>query len=1173
MKLYAFNLGMPLLWLPPKLLLIMKISCILIFITLTQISAKTIAQKITLEKHNAHLEEILLDIKTQSGYTFLLKNLDTELPRITVSLKNSDIKNALNQVLKNTSIQFKIVEKNILLTKKNLTILDNIENKITGLISKIDVKGRVIDTLGSPLIGAIVGVKGTNKYTRTNDNGEFSLNGVNENDILTITYIGYKTQEFKATSRVSIVMIADISLLNEIQIVTTGYQTLPRERATGSFTTLDEKTLSRNVGTNILDRLDGIASGLVFNKGLAGTNNSKLSIHGRSTLFSNPEPLVVLDGFPYDGTIDQINPADIETITLLKDAAASSIWGVRSGNGVIVITTKKGTRNKKLSIGVVSTYTSADKPDLYYLPQMSSSQFINLEQTLFNNGFYNAQITEPYLPISDAIEIFNKTRLGLLSPSDSSLQIDRLKSNDFRADLSKYAYRRKSQQQYALNFSGGSIYHKFYLSGGYDKTLESKQSDSYDRITLNASNTFNFFNERLEISSDINFISSKTGTSSDNYTAFSPYDKLADEYNNHLAVTSFSTLRKSYVDTVSNGKLLDWHYRPLDELNANSTNSLNQYRIKAGFNIKIVRGLSLIANYQFLNEVTNGNRTSDLNSFYTRDLINKFSAVSNNTVTRIIPFGDYLSILKGQRSSKIIRAQLNYTKQLATEHEINLLGGYEGSDTRNQIGSQPYYGYNRETLSDANGTIDPTRFYKLYYGSGSASISTTSSSVMNVDINQSFFANGSYGFRNRYILSGSIRRDESNLFGVETNQKGIPLWSGGIAWNINKEGFYKVNWLPNLKLRMTYGLNGNFDRSTSAYLATRSVARLNSWGSRYAIITNPSNPDLRWEKIKTWNIGIDFASKNDRVTGSFDIYRKNSKDLIGNSPIAYQSGVSQYRGNSANLLTKGFDLVLNSINLEGDVQWLTSFLLNYNLDKVTKYEVKQSSNALLVPQNFNNPLEGYPYHAIFSFPYAGLNGDGKPQGYLNGVITSEISKILNVFDTGLIKYHGTASPKFFGSFINTFLYKQFELSINMTYKLGYYFRRTNVFNGSNYGSAANPNFQISGFDERWKKGGDELTTRVPALSYPANIQQGEFYLNSSDLIEKGDHIRLQDIRFSYDVGKRALSTLSIKRASLFFYARNIGIAWRANRLNIDPDYGSTVLPLPLSCSFGVNLSL
>lgn len=1151
----------------PKILLIMKLTTVLMIATLLQVSAAGFAQNLTFSKKNASLEQIFQEIEKQTGYTVVYSDRQlNDQKKLNVNFHSSLLSEVMDYCLKNQMLDFTIEEKTIVVKQRTPSFLE----RISFAFDRIDVYGMVVGENNVPLIGATVVVKGTNLVIRTNTKGSFYLEDIDENAIIEISYIGYKTKEIKASKELGMISMEILSGdLSQVEIVSTGYQSIPKERATGAFTVVDNKTLNRNVGANILDRLESVTSGLLLNRGLPmNANNSKFSIRGRSTIFANAEPLIVLDGLPYEGTIEQINPADIESINVLKDAAAASIWGTRASNGVIVITSKKGAKNTRTEISINSTLTVNDRPDVYYIKGLSSAEYIDMEQFLYRQGYYNAQLSTNYSSISAAVEIFNQKKQNLITAADSASRINELKIRNIRKDLDRYMYRPAVYQQYQVSVRGGTENNTYYFSGGYDKNLENLVSESYDRLSLNATNTYSAFKDHLKINSSIYLSSSNNKKASLPYTPTVPYERLVDENGNPTPVVNGSTLRQSYIDTAGRGKLLDWNYRPLEELDQNSQRKNFQYRINLGVDLKIIEGLNLTSNYQYMRERIDSEILNDVNSFYTRDLLNRFSSIVNGNVVYGIPYGQILSLGQSNLTSQIIRAQLNFNRTIAGDHEFNVIAGYEGGDTRSPYSGYGLYGFDPDLKTNSNATIDQLKDYRTYYDPNvTRRFSVAPSNAELINITQAFYANASYSYKGRYIASGSVRKDESNLFGVESNQKGVPLWSSGLAWIIDNESFYDLSWLPNLKLRATFGYNGNVDKSISAYLTVQDVGLLNDFGSNYSKILNPPNPDLRWEKVRTWNLGLDFGSKEARITGSIDWYSKDALDLIGNNNIAMQSGVSMFRGNGANTRTRGIDLLLNSINLTGNLKWTTTLLFNYNTDKVTSYKVQQGSNNSIINSNYDNPIEGYPYYAIFSFPSAGLNNMGMPQGYLNGEISTDYSKILGQFKPEEMIFHGSASPRYFGSIINTIGYKGLQLSFNISYKFDYFFRRPNLFSGFEFQHIA----AIDGYERRWQQSGDENYTRIPAFVYPQSSGSDSFFLNSEDAVEPADHIRLQDIRLSYDLNK-LLKKSPFKSVNIFGYAKNIGVLWSKTKSYVDPDYGVYTMPQPRSYSIGLNLT-
>lgn len=1043
-------------------------------------------------------------------------------------------------------------------------------------LQKHEMTGKVVSaSSGEALAGAIIKIVSTNQNLISNNSGEFKLNLANGTHQLTVHYLSYKSRkiivQIPAKGKLVIVLEQDEQALKEVEVISTGYQNIPKERATGSFTQIDNKLLNRSQSTDILSRINGVASGVIFTgNGNHQFKQSNIEIRGRATLFSNPNPLIILDNFPYDGDLSNINPNDVETISILKDAAAASAWGSRSGNGVIVITTKKGILNAAPTVNFNASLTVGKKPDLYYLPQLSSSEYLDVEQLLFKKGAYNSSINNGYAALSPAVEIFLARRNKTISVEDSLAKINGLKGYDIRQQLLKYYYRPTVNQQYQVGINGGGKAQKYFVSAGYDKNLNSVVKNSYDRITLNASNTYYFLNNKLELFTNIVFTSSKS-KSVPGITALYPYDQLADANGTPIPVAR--TLRPAYATSAGGGKLLNWLYTPLDELNngySATTNNLTDYRVNLSLNYHVLKGLNAIALYSYEKGISEGNTLNELQSYYTRDLINTYSQINSETgaVTYPVPMGGVLNTSLNNLKSHNGRLQLNYDNSW-NRHSINAIVGTEIKDLSNFNSRGSLYGYDSETATNQNSAVNYTADLPVFYNASSnGRISPNSEQLGTSDRFFSYYFNGAYTYSRKYIVSVSARKDESNLFGVSTNQKGVPLWSGGLAWAINNEPFYKIDWLPQLKVRATYGYTGNVNNTVSAYLTARGGYLFQLYNMYSTEIINPPNPSLRWERIKNINLGIDFGVKGGRINGSIDYWRKAGIDLIGNSPIAPQTGVTLYTGNSANTLTKGLDLQITAVNLDGALKWYTTLLYNKSTSKVTDYKVTNGSNYNVVAANYNNPLQGFPYYSIFSFKYAGLDNKGNPLGYLNGEKSTNYITIQDATNRDELVYHGSATPTSFGSLRNTWSYKGLELSFNIIYKFGYYFRRSSLDNEL-YSTGGN-NYQMADYRDRWQKPGDELTTNVPALIYPLDASRNSIYTYSDILVEKGDHIRLQDIRIGYTVGKRRYQRF--RNLSVFAYFNNIGLLWRANKHHIDPDYPRST-PSARSIALGIKADL
>nr|WP_262713761.1 SusC/RagA family TonB-linked outer membrane protein [Pseudobacter ginsenosidimutans] len=1034
------------------------------------------------------------------------------------------------------------------------------------------LRGAVMDEQEEPLYGATVYVKRLPLSVATNIDGKFSLPNVKPGDTVVFTNIGYEMQELvaDATMKLTAKLVAKVNSLTDVSI-TSGIHREERRRSTGAFAVVDGKAINRGTAANIVDRLEGVTPSLLVNRNITGgLNQSELSIRGRSTISAEPRPLIVLDNFPYNGALSSINPNDIEKITVLRDAAAAAIWGAYSGNGVLVITTKKGKYNQAPRVSFSSTLISGDKPDPYYLPALSSRSAIEIEQFFYDKNFYSLFESNGTRPVlSPVIELLIAKREGKISSDAADAELERLKNADYRKDVDDLLMQRAFYQQYAVNVRGGGVNNHYYLSAGYDDQKQNFINTGYKRITVNASNTILFLKKRLEVNTNILFSSSRTKKDVSGVFGVSyPYASLLDSNGNPAVMPA--EIRQTYKDTAGRGRLLDWNYRPLEEARLNDSKlDLNSYRMDIALRYKIIAGLYGSIMYQYNKDVGEDNDLRSQESYFTRNLINKYTQVSSaGEVVRPIPLGGIFDSRRSTSTSHNLRLKTEFSKAW-NDHELSVVAGADIRSVDMKFNYSRLYGYNKESQSSM--PVDYEGFYPMYHTSSQTNRIPPAATIPTGYEKSNFmsmYGNFLYTYKRNYNFSFSLRKDESNLFGVETNQKGVPLWAAGASWNASNESFYNIDWLPELKLRVSSGYTGNIDRRTSAFTAAAKDGT-NLYGSPTASILNPPNPSLRWEKIYMFNIGVDFTFKGSRIYGSLDFYRRKAKDLIGVTPVDPTSGVESFKWNSSSMKGKGVDVQLNFKVLNGKLGWTSSIIASYNLDKVDKYLDKGNMISTYLGGQTIAPLQGNPLYSIYAVRWKGLDSvNGDPVGYLNGQLSKDYPQIVNSANFGDLLFKGSATPKYYGSFINTFSYRGFELSCMFTYKFGYSFRRSSIVY---YQLLLNQTLAHPDYDLRWEKAGDEKSTNVPSFQYPINFNRDLFYNYSEVLVEKGDHIRLKDIRFSY------LFSLSKKKeqknnAEVFCLINNIGLVWKANKYEIDPDFLYSQ-PIPRIYSLGVKMEL
>ncbi|MEO8583360.1 MAG: SusC/RagA family TonB-linked outer membrane protein [Flavitalea sp.] len=953
-----------------------------------------------------------------------------------------------------------------------------------------------------------------------------------------------------------------VKVLEEV-VFSTGYQKIPRERATGSFDVVNNKLINRSVSPDIISRLRGVASSTTFNR---VNNQDQLTVRGVSTLYSNQQPLIVVDNFPYEGSLDNINPNDVENITILKDAAAASIWGARASNGVIVITTKKGKLNTGPVINFNSNITTTNKKDLYYLPVMKSTDIIDIEELLFNNGAYdNDFLYNPSAPHSPVVELLNKARNGTITQEEATSKINTFRTIDNRADLEKYAYHKPIQHQYALNISGGSETNDYYLGLGYDRGADDFKARN-ERISVDIQNNFHL-NKRLLLSTGLVYTQHHDLSALFPATsAIYPYERMVDHNGQPLPVTY------NYSDTYNADKrshgFLDESFSPLDEAKQNHTVFNNkETRLSVAIDYKILKGLSGTATYQYQQQQASTSTLHDASSWFTRDNINKYTQVdpiSGAVTDRPVPLG---SILEQENAASVAhngRLQLNYLLE-SGRHQLYALAGVEARQVTANGNGQTLYGYDPNT-----GNSIPVNYNEPYpvppYGFDEKINGAPSTNAESLDRFRSVFSNASYTYNKKYTLTASARKDASNYFGVRTNQRAVPLWSTGAKWDISKEDFYRVSWLPQLQLRATYGFSGNVNKSLTA-LTTILNQGINFFNEAYSRITNPPNADLRWETTRTINYGIDFGLRNARLYGSLEYYNKKGDGLFGSAIIdgttgqADGSGRSLFKGNVANMKGGGMDLKINSLNIDRKLRWTTMLLLSSVHDKVTHYNLVPTVYDLF--NGVVTPLVNYPVYSLFSYEWAGLSATGDPQGFVDKQVSTDYSKLISPKPTDLV-FNGRATPKVFGSLNNEFSWKGFSVSALISWKLGYYFRRNSI----QYNDLFQSLVTHSDYYQRWQKTGDESNTNIPAFGYPAVVGRDAFYRFSSALTERADHIRLQDIRAAYTFGGNYLNAKGVHDLQLYLYVNNPGLIWKKTGAALDPDY-NTIVPPALGISAGI----
>jgi len=1040
--------------------------------------------------------------------------------------------------------------------------------------------GKVLSAAHSTAVAAnieLTGADGVVRKLMADRYGMFSASLPGGTYRFIATAVGFKTFSVSvilpSTKAFMVRLLPADNQLSDVT-VSTGYQVLDKTRATGSFDKLDKERLDQQVGKNILDRLEAIGNGLTFDRSTSATG--KFSVRGISTIRGPRDPLIVVNDFPYSGDLTNINPEDVESITVLKDAAAASIWGTRAGNGVIVITTKKGKKNTPLSVSVSASLAFVQKPDLRYEQRISSADALDVEQFLFGKGYYTSLINSSQKPaLTPFVELLVLNAAGKLSDAELATSKTGFAAHDVYNDFDRYVYKTGVNQQYALSLSGGSEKHSWLVSSGYNKNVDNLDGVN-ERQNLRVSNGFTLL-RNLNLNTVFSYAGGKvTGGRPGiggilSTSSLYPYAAFADANGNPLPINK--NYRSTYLSSPAVAQLLDWSYYPLLD-NQYTDNVTRLTDLVASFDLgyKLPLGFKASLKYNIEEQRTDREILQQLGSYYTRNLINSFAQVgTDGVVSYPIPIGAILDRNEGQLRSEQYRGQLDFNRAWAS-HRLDGLIGVEWRRAQSTSVSGRMYGLDTDKLT--TGQVDYTRTFPNSVTGSAAYIPDGNGLSQSANNYFSQFVNLAYTFKDTYTLSASARADASNLFGVATNDKWKPLWSVGVAWDISKMPFFKVGFVDQLKLRSTLGFSGNADPSMSGVNTIRYQVNSPYTQSPYAIFDKYANPELRWESVRMLNVGLDFRLLERRLSGSVEYYQKHASDLFGVYPIDYTTGVgTTVLRNVAEIKGNGFDVQLNSRNLQGSFSWGTALNLSVYKDKVAKYYLPsvQGSNFLQSDAVVSG-VEGLPVYSVFSYRWAGLDpATGEPMGFVNGQPSKVYSSIISNTKLADLVFHGSALPRYFGNMVNDFGFRGFTLSVALSFKFDYYFRRK----GIDYSSLFANGRGHADYTDRWKNPGDEAFTQVPSMPYPVSSSRESFYRYAETLIDKGDHIRIQYINLDYAVEKLIAKKVGLKTLNVFANLANVGMIYRANKHHLDPEYVTSGFNLPpgQTIAFGLRAGL
>lgn len=1164
-----------------KTLRIMKCTVLLICLSFTQVFANLRAQDVVVDLNvrNSSFIEVINILRSKTTCSFLFNAADVKsVDDVSINVKSKPLKKVLSKVLENTGLSFRFLDNTVVIIKQEKVLSDQ-KNKKT-------ITGKVTDKDGKSLPGVSVVVKGSNSGVATDIDGNFEIMVEDKSDIvLVFSFVGMKNQEINIGNKknITVVLKADTEQLEEV--VCTGYQTLSKERQTGSFGLVKSEDLKIRATTSVVEKLEGKVAGVNINNGV-------ISIRGIGTINSIKTPLIVVDGFPISGTIEDINSNDIKNITVLKDAAAASIYGTRSANGVIVITTYSKSAKKGIQIDASYNRIIKEKPDYKDLQLMDSKDVLDIQQDIIKNDIYmnEARLTNPNsarysLSLLQEYYLRNKYSSVLsenlrLDDSQYTEKINKLRNINGFDQFSDYLLRNSITDQINVSIKNKTDKGNTFVSLGLESNKLSSKGDDNTKVLLNIKNNFKL-NDKLNTYVSTNIIYHKfnqNGINALNY--FQNKSPLEPIIYDGLRFQN-AQIRFNEIETKNAQGYLPYTYNAIDQMESNNNIKRDfNSRTQLGLNYKIFNCLSFDSKFQYEYNTSKVEKIYTLQNPEWRYNVNNFTIYNeaDDKLQYNLPLGGRLNYSNIQNKSYILRNQLNFNKTWG-KHDVKSILGHEIRKRQVFTDSHMILGFDSQVNSSKQYDLDGFLNRTVNGWFPNAIFRPELPQKISTDLRDvSTYFNVAYSYDEKYALSGSFRMDKSNIFGCADNAKNNILWSIGGNWNISRESFMDKEWIDRLVLRTTYGVNGNRPKYGSTAYLTGEFKTTAELGPNVNVIKllNPENKDLHSEKVYSLNIGIDFSFLR-RIQGSIDLYQKRSTDLLGNRTLDPSVGWASSTVNYAKMLNKGIDIALGlDIVKTTDFNYNLGLIFSYNKNKIKEIDLTPSSsyhyyNIIDASYSQGLPIKGKEYYRLYAYRWGGLDKDGMPQ------VIDEKGEVLayNKATLSCFKYVGTSVAPYYGNINNKFRYKNWHLSIDISYKFGHKMRAP-LERGVRDLQFSNVH---KSYKYKWTKKGDENLTNVPVFIYNDNYMKmwvAHYRYRYADInILNASYAKLRHINLSYTIPKNLVKKFKLENVVLKAQASNL-YTWTANSWNIDPeanDGNMLSFPEAKSLSLGISITL
>lgn len=1021
----------------------------------------------------------------------------------------------------------------------------------------INVKGTVVDDNGEPVIGASVMVKGTLKGDVTDVSGHFHLDGVKTSERLSVSCIGMISLEVDPQPEMTIRLKTDQQQLDEVLVVAFGQQT--KSSFTGSASVVKSETLEKKQLTNVISGLQGEVAGLQMTSGSGSpTATPSIAIRGFGSINAGTSPLIIVDGAPYDGGWNNLNPSDVESITVLKDAASNALYGARGANGVIMITTKKGksenaviTLDAKWGVNSRATqeYDRVTDPGQYYEMYYQALYNYNVR----DNGLSaydahvaaNATLGKPASQGGLGYIVYSVPENEYLIGTNGKLNPHATLGNRVYSDGRFYtllpdnwvdeAFRKSLRQEYNMNLTGGTGKMNFYGSLGYLNNKGIAYNSDFERYTARFKTDYQA-KEWLKVGASLSYTHTNQNDVNDGDDLFLMTTELAPIYPVYIRDDNGDIM------TDENGRLYDYGSgenggakRPANLLPARNplqANELNKNATTA--NITTLNGYADFTPIEGLKITLNGTVTD--NEWNNSSKVQPFYGNTASTYP-----GGYISKTAYQTYTLNFQQIVNYTRQFG-RHNVSVMAGHENYN----------YNYNyvwgdKENMFSYFGTNDLDGAVKVI-SNGSA---TTRYNT------EGWFSRAMYNFDEKYFLSASYRRDASSRF--HPDHRWGNFYSVGGAWTMNKEDWFDVRWIDMLKLKASWGQQGNDSIGDYRYTDTYSIENVD--GKVALVQSGVGNKDITWETNSNFNTGVEFDIFRSRISGSVEYFRRKTTDMLCFVYVPMSGGYGGSYDNVGDMMNQGVELDLHfNILKTKDLDWSVNLNATHFRNKVLMLQ-EDNKNATLDghPGYVNGSYfygEGLSIHTFRLKKYAGVSSTGESLWYQVNEATGETETTTS--SSNATYYNcGTADPDLYGGFSTTLSFKGFDLSVNFNYSIG--------GKAIDYGYItlmSNPSNGYTGFSfhkdllKAWSE--TNTDSDIPRFQYAVkDVDTGSTVLSDRFLTDAST-LTLQTINLGYTLPKSWVSKLGLSNLRLYVSGDNI--CYWSKRKGFDPRgsfWGST----------------